>query len=121
MRKSVSSGLNLVAMVAVLVGMAAASVGAQSPLFPNTTPIYNNPYGTPSSGPYGPFYRGGFAYQPLPPIYSRPLPAPPPSVMGGMGSVPYNFGSGSNVRVFNGAATFPPPRNPNWAPNFSSR
>jgi len=111
-----------VAAVALLVLATDGSVCAQSPLFPNTAPIYNNPYGVPSSNPNGPFYRGGpFTLQPLPAIYSQPLPAPPPFVTSRFGSVPYNYGSGSNVRVFGGTTTYPPSRNPNWAPNFSSR
>src|SRR5439155_3607465 len=85
-----------VAAVALLVLATDGSVCAQSPLFPNTAPIYNNPYGVPSSNPNGPFYRGGpFTLQPLPAIYSQPLPAPPPFVTSRFGSVPYNYGSGS--------------------------
>src|SRR6266516_4172945 len=77
--------------------LAAASVYAQSPLFPNTSPIYNNPYGVPSSNPNGPFYRGGpFTLRPLPAVYAQPLPAPPPFVTSRFGSMPYNYGSNSN-------------------------
>jgi hypothetical protein len=104
------------------VGLAALTTQAQSPLFPNTSPVYNNPYGVPSSNPNGPFYRGvQFPLKPLPAAYSQPLPAPPPSVMAQFGSAPYNYGANSNVRVFNGTTNYQPTRNPNWAPNFSSR
>jgi len=100
----------------------AATAEAQSPLFPNTTPVYNNPYGVLSTNPNGTFYRGvQFPLRPLPPAYSQPLPAPPPSVMAQFGSAPYNYGANSNIRVFDGTAANQPTRQKNWAPNFSSR
>ena len=102
--------------------LAAETAYAQSPRFPNTNPIYNNPYPVPSSNPYGPFYRGGpFVLRPLPAVYAQPLPTPPPSVMAQFGSVPYNYGANADVRVFGNTPTYQPVRNPNWAPNFSSR
>src|SRR5437868_12461595 len=110
------------AVVALPALASTCSVCAQSPLFPNTRPVYNDPYGVPSANPNGPFYRGGtFTLQPLPAIYAQPLPAPPPFVTSGFGSVPYYYVGGSDVLVFGGTSTYPPPRNPNWAPNFSSR
>jgi len=113
------------AAVAVLSFVSLALVSnlcAQSPLFPNTSPVYNNPYGAPANNPNGPFFRGvQFSLKPLPAAYSQPLPAPPPSVMAQFGGAPYNYGANSNVRVFPSTATFQPTRQPNWAPNFSSR
>jgi hypothetical protein len=118
--KRIFSCSNLIAVAIVL--LTTATTCAQSPRFPNTNPIYNNPFPAPSSNAYGPFYRGGpFVLRPLPAAYAQPLPAPPPSVMAQFGSVPYNYGARSNVSVYNSQATYPPPQNRNWAPSFSSR
>ena len=109
---------------AILACLCSAAVPArgQSPLFPNTSPVYNNPYGAPASTPNGPFYRGvQFPLRQLPEVYNRPLPAPPPSVMAQFGTRPYNYGANSNVRVFSGTLSNQPTRQRNWAPNFSSR
>jgi hypothetical protein len=123
---------NRVVAAAILVGLAlaAATAHAQSPLFPTTNPVYNNPYGAPSSNPNGVFYRGvQFPLKPLPAVYSQPLPSPSPSVMAQVGSKPYNYGANSNihvfgdpnVRAFGNTHNYEPTRYPNWAPNFSSR
>jgi hypothetical protein len=110
--------------------IAAQAAHGQSPLFPNTNPVYNNPYGVPSNNPNGVFYRGvQFPFKPLPPAYSQPLPAPSPSVMAQLGNRPYNYGANSNihvfgdpnVRAFGNMHDYQPTRHPNWAPNFSSR
>jgi len=107
--------------VLLLTGLAGQVLG-QSPLFPNTRPVYNNPYGVPSSNPNGPFYRGqALGLKPLPAAYSQPLPAPSPAVNSGFGGVPYYYGNHSNIRVFGSTATYPPAQNRNWAPNYSSR
>ena len=112
----------LAAAALVCLTFAVPTAHAQSPLFPTTSPVYNNPYGVPSGNPNGPFYRGvQLPLKPLPPVYNQPLPAPPPSVMAQFGSAPYNYGANSNVRVFGGAANYQPTRQQNWAPNFSSR
>ena len=95
---------------------------AQSPLFPTTTPVYRSPYDSFVGGDNGPFYRGvQFPLKPLPPAYSQPLPAPPPSVMAQIGPTPYAMGGTPNIRPFTSSATYPPAYNPNWAPRFSSR
>jgi hypothetical protein len=117
-----SSTRVVVAAFLVCLSLAAATAHGQSPLFPTTNPVYNNPYGAPSSNPNGVFYRGvQFPLKPLPAVYSQPLPAPSPSVMAQFGSAPYNYGPNSNIRVFSGTANYQPTRYPNWAPNFSSR
>src|SRR5262245_26363223 len=114
-----SSNRVVAAGVLVCLSLAAATACGQSPLFPNTNPVYYNPYGVPSSNPNGVFYRGvQFPLKPLPAVYSQPLPSPPPSVMAQIGSVPYYYGANSNIRVFGGAVDNQPTRYPNWAPNF---
>jgi len=117
-----ASKMAFIPVFAILLLSLAGRVYGQSPLFPNTRPVYNNPYGVPSSNANGPFYRGTVVgLKPLPPAYSQPLPAPPPAINSGFGGVPYYYGNNSNIRIFGSAATYPPAQNRNWAPNYSSR
>jgi len=124
MRHFIRLPLNLALCATAMISLAALSgrANAQSPLFPTTTPVYSNPYNSFVGGDNGPFYRGvQFPLQPLPPAYSQPLPAPPPSVMAQIGPTPYAMGGTPNIRPFTSSATYPPAYNPNWAPRFSSR
>jgi hypothetical protein len=124
MRRHVQSAISAVRVaIAIVIVLASGQfASAQSPLFPNTTPVYNNPYGNFVSGDNGPFYRGvQFPLKPLPAAYSQPLPAPPPAVMAQIGPTPYAMGGTPNVRPFTSSATYPPAYSQNWAPRFSSR
>ncbi len=122
MKHVIQSPLGWFVTATIFTCLASAPAPAQSPLFPNTNPVYGNPYGVPASNPNGPFYRGvQFPLKQLPDVYNRPLPAPPPSVMAQFGGTPYNYGPRSNIQVFNGTPTNQPTRQRNWAPDFSSR
>jgi hypothetical protein len=125
---SLLPGLMAAALLASISPALSSRVYAQSPLFPNTQPIYYNPYG---QGPYGKFGQGngqpfapgvGFPFKPLPSVLSRPFPGPSPSVYSGFGSTPYGYGSnygyGSSpyVRVYGGAGSYQPYSGPVYNP-----
>jgi hypothetical protein len=79
-------GLIAAALLASFAPTPSSRICAQS-LFPNTRPIYYNPYGQP-------FAPGvGLTFQPLPFVYSQPLLGPSPSVYSGFGSAPYGYGN----------------------------